>query len=1425
MKRILYAVALAMLLLLACAMTFSVGAKEADYTYVYVNSETGRDVSGNGDSPQNPLKTWTWGVNYGKDREVGTLVVVFTNEYHFKSSPTEAAHDYPIILTSNDGKTDYAKENGAKLVFGSALRYYLNGDTAFENITIEYSKSLNIIAQYNNIRMGKGVKTVNLTGESSQLLVLGGYQAPKADADVTKDSHVTIEDGDYYIVAGGTRDSFDKTPLYFTGTHYMTINGGRIANLFGGSVRYQYSTSADITVNGGYIEDCNVAGDLSRRLNGDANAVFNGGEIKNLNVNNIIGTGKITVNGTKIGSMSVWYANDEVSTLNEKTNKPLYLYYNANYYAPEDIEAFKAGFDYTENIAKIYVKNGASGSGNTVDDPASFEAAFNIAAKSGSTVVLLNSISVDSFVEPVHAEKVFITGKTPSISLTLNGTYTLSGESEFSGITLGGSGVFNAENGVLEIAKDVKTEKKLNVTGSAILRSGSVGSVINAKRVIVDGADVETIVGGNNTVIEVNGGSVKTVKSSENGGEIFDITVNGGNAEKVIFNSVSKKLVLKYLGGKVGTFECIGTNVHGKATLGDGITAEALGNVKGLFDTSADRVYFIRDGGTGNGGTFASAGSSFDEAYNALGNEGGTIVVCGKVTITAAVLGYKYKHDGKVIVTSLYDGVDYIKENGAEIVFRNNYHCGGETEFNNIHLSSEAKYKAIAGECHKLVLGDGIVCDRVAGQTYMTVIGGGIGDISDKTTDVTVKSGKWGRLRGGTSGNATNCTVNVRIEGGEFYDAMVLGSTSAHTGDINATFTGGTMYASVLSANITKEEQVFDSNVNLGIAGGTFYNKFLYAASANGTYKGVYNVHITGGDFAHLVEFTGSGNVDGVPSFINSTVDLCEIETGTYTFTNYVREDGADPWLFYHDGFYYYTSTTGKPGIGLTKTANIGDLIYTTGKTVFLPEEGKAYSKSCWSPEIHHYTDEEVGEGNGGWYLYFAGSGGETENDTGHRMFVLKCLDGDNLLGRWGHPITGEVNVPEKVSVELEGFNDRWSGGQTDIRIGGKVYNLFVAVEGEEGKMNQNINIIEMTNPWTIKGKSTILVRPEYDWEIGRHTTLTIVECGTAVYGDDGSIYIVYSACGYNTPEYKLGQLKFLGGDPLDAKNWVKSSEPILSMNDEICGIGSASYVDDSSGQGWICYNAYLGTDTNGGRYAFVEPYRADKDGVVISEGTGHPSSPDRVYTQVVNPNPVINKISGFTKVDYTKNPFAAKRQYTGSFTDVSDTHWFKSYVETAYQIGLANGTSAAKFSPNGNFTVAQALTAAANIHSLYADKTVRNAALGEAWYVPYVEYCVQNGIITEGQFADVNKNITRGDMAIVFASILPGSEYEATREGSNPDVTSDMACYNAVSKLYKAGIVSGDAGKGTYRPDEEIVRSEACVIFTRIALKNMRVK
>ena len=188
------------------------------------------------------------------------------------------------------------------------------------------------------------------------------------------------------------------------------------------------------------------------------------------------------------------------------------------------------------------------------------------------------------------------------------------------------------------------------------------------------------------------------------------------------------------------------------------------------------------------------------------------------------------------------------------------------------------------------------------------------------------------------------------------------------------------------------------------------------------------------------------------------------------------------------------------------------------------------------------------------------------------------------------------------------------------------------------------------------------------------------------------------------------------------------------------------------------------------------------------------------------------------------ESKFTASRTYADAFTDVPAKAWFYTYVKTAYEYALANGTGKTSFSPDTTFTAAQALTAAANIHKAYTGKTIDTAGAAN-WYDPYVSYCVANGIITADQFAadKMNQPISRGDMAIVFANILPESEYTVVREKALTDVEDGAAYAAAVRKLANAGIVGGDAGTGKFRPADDIKRSEACVIFTRIAVASMR--
>ncbi|MBQ4557431.1 MAG: S-layer homology domain-containing protein [Clostridia bacterium] len=189
------------------------------------------------------------------------------------------------------------------------------------------------------------------------------------------------------------------------------------------------------------------------------------------------------------------------------------------------------------------------------------------------------------------------------------------------------------------------------------------------------------------------------------------------------------------------------------------------------------------------------------------------------------------------------------------------------------------------------------------------------------------------------------------------------------------------------------------------------------------------------------------------------------------------------------------------------------------------------------------------------------------------------------------------------------------------------------------------------------------------------------------------------------------------------------------------------------------------------------------------------------------------------------RDGFKKGRNYGKGFADVHNGQWFYDYVKTSYEYTLANGMGDNLFAPDNKFTVAQALAAAANIHSAYYAYEIDTSGSYQKWYTPYIDYCIENDIITKNQFSDYEKNITRGEMAMVFANILPTEEYKSVRTGAPTDMESAMPSYNAVRKLYRAGIVSGDAETGTYRPDDEIVRSEACVIFTRIAVDSYRAK
>lgn len=190
---------------------------------------------------------------------------------------------------------------------------------------------------------------------------------------------------------------------------------------------------------------------------------------------------------------------------------------------------------------------------------------------------------------------------------------------------------------------------------------------------------------------------------------------------------------------------------------------------------------------------------------------------------------------------------------------------------------------------------------------------------------------------------------------------------------------------------------------------------------------------------------------------------------------------------------------------------------------------------------------------------------------------------------------------------------------------------------------------------------------------------------------------------------------------------------------------------------------------------------------------------------------------AGFTKPNTYKD---------GQFSDVTSDKWYAQSVASAYELGFMNGTDDTVFSPTGNVTVAQAITIAARVNDAYSSKGTSFDQSGTNWYDCYVDYAINNGIITDGQFDSYTRNITRAEMAVVFSKAVPADFLSAKNDITEiPDIPSTNAYFEDVLMLYKAGVVMGSDEFGTFKPNNNITRAEAAAIINRVALPESRLE
>lgn len=304
------------------------------------------------------------------------------------------------------------------------------------------------------------------------------------------------------------------------------------------------------------------------------------------------------------------------------------------------------------------------------------------------------------------------------------------------------------------------------------------------------------------------------------------------------------------------------------------------------------------------------------------------------------------------------------------------------------------------------------------------------------------------------------------------------------------------------------------------------------------------------------------------------------------TFHNPLLPGGADPWVTYKDGYYYYMHTVGNH-LELWKTTNMAKLGEAPHKNIWTPPASGPFSKEIWAPEIHFLQ--------GKWYVYFCADGGDNQN---HRIYVLENSSSDPMEGTW--EMKGKVSDP----------SDKWAIDASVFEHKQKLYMIWSGWEGDKNG-EQDIYIAEMKDPLTITGQRVRISRPVFDWET--HGDLNDpnlphvnVNEGPEILKHGNKLFLFYSASACWTDFYALGMLVADGNSNLlDSASWKKSTRPMFLQSPErgVFAPGHNSFFTTPDGkQNWILYHANdnPGDGCGNKRSPRMQPFTWGKDGMPV---------------------------------------------------------------------------------------------------------------------------------------------------------------------------------------------------------------------------------
>ncbi|MBN2484950.1 MAG: family 43 glycosylhydrolase [Bacteroidales bacterium] len=334
------------------------------------------------------------------------------------------------------------------------------------------------------------------------------------------------------------------------------------------------------------------------------------------------------------------------------------------------------------------------------------------------------------------------------------------------------------------------------------------------------------------------------------------------------------------------------------------------------------------------------------------------------------------------------------------------------------------------------------------------------------------------------------------------------------------------------------------------------------------------------------------------------------------TFTNPLSaQSQPDPFVTYHNGYYYYTFTTGSD-VQVRKSATLQGITAAPAIRVWGIEYEPSLTGAVWAPELHYL--------NGKWYIYTTAKDASCPNCS---MRVI-VLEGNDPQGQFAYR-----------GIMAKGID------ATVLNHNGALYMIWM--RDDDGNV-QHLNIAPMTSPTTLGAARTrISTYTFYDWEVRDQ----VCNEGPQILQRNGKIFLTYSASASWTQWYCLGMYTCSDGNVMNASSWVKSPVPVFQKSDAngVYGPGHASFTTSPDGrEDWICYHG-MSTPTAGweGRQPRIQRFtwRADGTpdfGIPVANGVqiACPGNGNFVQLESFNfPSQYIRHANSRGRIDANVNP------------------------------------------------------------------------------------------------------------------------------------------------------------------------------------------